>query len=67
MMVDTAAVLSEQSTDTTRRNPSAPLRELSSGVCEECSKKDDGELLGIAYQGCRKIGHAKNKMNVGRA
>jgi hypothetical protein len=23
------------------------------GVCEECSKKDDGELLEIAYQGCR--------------
>jgi hypothetical protein len=37
------------------------------GVCEECSQKDDGELLEIAYQDCRKMGLAKNKMDIGRA
>jgi hypothetical protein len=37
------------------------------GVCEECSKKDDGELPEIAYQDCRKMGLAKSKMDVGRS
>jgi hypothetical protein len=37
------------------------------GVCEACSTKDDGELLEIAYQGCREMGLAMNKMDVGRA
>jgi hypothetical protein len=37
------------------------------GVCEQCSDKGDGELLEIAYQGCREMGLAKNKMDVGRA
>jgi hypothetical protein len=37
------------------------------GVCEECSMKDDEVLLEIAYQGCREMGIAKNKMEVGRA
>jgi hypothetical protein len=36
------------------------------GVCEECSEKEDGELIEIAYQGCREIGLAKGKMEVGR-
>jgi len=36
------------------------------GVCEECSEKDDEELIEIAYQGCREIGLAKGKMEVGR-
>ena len=44
-----------------------PTMAMLVGVCEECSKKDDGELLEIAYQGCRQIGLAKNKMDVGRA
>jgi hypothetical protein len=35
------------------------------GVCEECSEKDDGELAEIAYQGCREIGIAKGKMEIG--
>ena len=35
------------------------------GVCkEDSSKKDDGELLEIAYQGCREMGLAKNKMEL---
>jgi hypothetical protein len=37
------------------------------GICEECSKKDDEELLEIAYQGCREMGLATKKMEVGRA
>jgi hypothetical protein len=37
------------------------------GVCEECSKKDNGELLEIEYRDCRKMGLAKSKMHVGRA
>jgi len=37
------------------------------GVCGECSEKEDGELLEIAYQGCREMGLAKKKMDVGRA
>jgi len=37
------------------------------GVCGECSKKDDEELLEIAYQGCREMGLAKGKMDIGRA
>ena len=37
------------------------------GVCEECSEKEDGELIEIAYQGCRDIGIAKGKMDVGNA
>ena len=44
-----------------------PTMAMLVGVCEECSKKDDGELLEIAYQGCRKMGLAKNKMDVGSA
>ena len=35
------------------------------GVCEECSEKDEEELIEIAYQGCREIGLAKGKMEVG--
>jgi hypothetical protein len=44
-----------------------PTMAILVGVCEECSQKDDGELLEIAYQDCRKIGLAKNKMDIGRA
>ena len=44
-----------------------PTMAILVGVCEECSQKDDGELLEIAYQDCRKMGLAKNKMNIGRA
>jgi hypothetical protein len=35
------------------------------GVCDECSDKDDSELLEIAYQGCKEMGLAKGKMEVG--
>jgi hypothetical protein len=35
------------------------------GVCEECSEKDDEELIEIAYQGCREIGLTKGKVEVG--
>ena len=34
------------------------------GVCEECSEKDDEELIEIAYQGCREIGLTKGKMEL---
>jgi len=44
-----------------------PTMAMIVGVCEECSKKDDAELLEIAYQGCREMGLAKSKMDVGRA
>ena len=37
------------------------------GVCEQCSNKDDWELLEVAYQGCREMGLATNRMDVGRA
>ena len=36
------------------------------GVCEECCEKEDGELIEIAYQGCREVGLAKGKMDAGR-
>ena len=36
------------------------------GVCERCSEKDDGELAEMAYRGCREIGIAKGKMEIGR-
>jgi hypothetical protein len=35
------------------------------GVCDECSDKDDDELLEIAYQACKEMGLAKGKMEVG--
>jgi hypothetical protein len=44
-----------------------PTTAMLGGVCEQCSTKLDDELLKIAYQGCREMGLAKNKMDVGRA
>ena len=43
-----------------------PTTAMIVGVCERCSEKDDGELAEMAYQGCREIGIAKGKMEIGR-
>jgi hypothetical protein len=43
-----------------------PKTAMRVGVCEECSERDDEEMIEIAYQGCREIRLAKDKMEVGR-
>jgi hypothetical protein len=42
-----------------------PTRAMLVGVCEECSAREDEELLEITYQGCRQMGLATRKMVVG--